>query len=131
MVPAIKEREKPMPKIESNVYLIFAVAASVAIFFVAGQPPISGVLNGTGLHWIAHIATYAILAACYAKGLPRIPVLLIVALTAVIGGLHELYEVGKYDIDFEFHDLFYDTLGALIGAALVRHLAVPRVARQG
>jgi hypothetical protein len=120
-----------MIKIEGNVYLTFAIAVSLAIFFVAGQPPISGVLNGTGLHWIAHIATYGVLAACYAKGLPRVSVLLIVALTAVIGGLHELYEVGKYDIDFEFGDLFYDSLGALIGAALVRHLVLPRVARQG
>lgn len=109
-----------MNKINNNLYLAFALAASIGIFFVAGRPPISDALNGSGLHWIAHIATYAVLAACYGKGLPRIPAILIGGLVVAIGGLHELYEVIRYGIDFEFHDVFYDGVGAAIGALLAR-----------
>lgn len=101
----------------NNKYLTIAVAVSIGIFFVAGQ--ISGTLNSTGLHWIAHIAAYAFLGACYAKGLPRSTVVMVTLLTAGIGGLHELYEVGRYGIDLELHDLSYDIVGAFAGALLV------------
>jgi hypothetical protein len=103
----------------SNVFLTIALVMSIGIFFVAGQPSISGPLNDTGLHWIAHVATYGVLAAGYARGLPRVSALLITALTAGIGGLHELWEVARFDIGFEFLDLLCDTLGAFAGAILV------------
>ena len=118
-----------MIKINNNFYLTIAVAMSIGIFFVAGQ--ISGTLNRTGLHWIAHIAAYAFLGACYAKGLPRSTVVMVTLLTAGIGGLHELYEVGRFGIDFEFHDLFYDIVGAFAGALLVRQLLVLAASREG
>ncbi len=112
--------------INSKTYLTCALALSIGIFFVAGQRPVSEMLNGTGLHWIAHIMTYGILAAGYAKGLPRAPVILIGCLTAAIGGLHELSEVAKYGIHLEYRDLFYDTASALAGAFLARYVsAVP------
>jgi hypothetical protein len=103
---------------QNNLYLTIAVAVSIGLFFVAGQ--ISGTLNSTGLHWIAHIAAYAFLGACYSKGLPRSPMLMVTLLTAGIGSLHELYEVGRYGIGFELHDLFYDIVGAFAGVLLVR-----------
>jgi hypothetical protein len=104
----------------NDVFLTIALLMSIGIFFVAGQPPISGVLNSTGLHWIAHIATYGVMAASYARGLPRVPAPLITVLTAGIGGLHELCEVVRFGISFEFLDLIYDAVGALAGAILVR-----------
>jgi len=107
--------------LNKRLYLFCALMMSIAIFFVAGRPAVGEVLNGSGLHWIAHIATYAVLAACYGKGLPRAPALLIGGLVVAIGGLHELYEVIRYGIDFEFHDVFYDGVGAFIGALLVRY----------
>jgi hypothetical protein len=103
-----------MIKINNNFYMTIAVALSIGIFFVAGQ--ISGTLNSTGLHGIAHIAAYSFLGACYAKGLPRSPMVTVTLLTAGIGGLHELYEVGRYGIGLELHDLFYDIVGAFAGA---------------
>ena len=118
--PILETPEEPMNKINNNFYLTSALAVSIGIFFVAGRPPISNALNGSGLHWVAHMMTYGILAVCYVKGLPRMPVLLVGCLTAAIGGMHELYEVARYDIGYEFHDLLYDAVGALTGALLAR-----------
>ena len=118
--PNLETPEEPMNKINNNFYLTCALAVSIGIFFVAGRPPVSNTLNGSGLHWVAHMVTYGILAACYVKGLPRMPVLLVGCLTVAIGGLHELYEVVRYDIGYEFHDLFYDAVGALAGVLLAR-----------
>ena len=77
-----------MIKINNNFYLTIAVAVSIGIFFVAGQ--ISETLNSTGVHWIAHIAAYAFLGACYSKGLPGSPMVMVTLLTVGIGSLHEL-----------------------------------------
>jgi hypothetical protein len=129
-VPTVRHvsSKNPMIKINNNFYLTIAVAVSIGIFFVAGR--ISGTLNSTGLHWIAHIAAYAFLGACYAKGLPRSTVVMVTLLTAGIGGLHELYEVGRFGIALELRDLFYDIVGAFAGALLVRQLLVLAATRE-
>jgi hypothetical protein len=101
-------------------YLSCALALTVALFLIGGQPGAGNAFEG-GWHWIAHIATYAVIAASYASGFPRVPVLLIGGWVAAIGGLHEVYEIGSHGHDFEFDDFLVNAMASFGGSALSRY----------
>ena len=101
-------------------YLSCALALTVVLFFIGGQAGAGSVFEGVR-HWIAHIVTYAVIAASYARGLPGVRGLLIGGLVAAMGGLHEVYEISSHGHDFEFDDFLVNSLASFGGSALSRY----------
>ena len=95
--------------------MLLALLLTAGLFLVGGRPEASHYFPGPA-HWIAHFGTYGLIAAAYARALPRLGVLPVAALVMVIGIVHEYYEIGSHGHDFEYLDAAVNGLGALAGS---------------
>ena len=80
------------------------------------------------MHWVAHLGTYAVIAAAYAYAFPRLGILGVAAIVAGIGVAHEYYEISAHAHEFETLDAAVNSLGALAGSLAARRL-MPRLRR--
>jgi peptidoglycan/LPS O-acetylase OafA/YrhL len=99
--------------------LAAAVLLTFALFVVGGRPAAGQIFSGTA-HYAAHIAAYAAIAFAYVRGCPQWPLVRVAVLVAIIGGIHETYEISAHDHPFEYVDAAVNALGALAGATLER-----------
>jgi len=74
--------------------------------------------SGT-MHWIAHLAAYALIAFAFSLGWPLRPAAYMVALVATIGAIHELTEIVTTATSGN-RRRHRQHLGALIGVAIQR-----------
>jgi VanZ family protein len=105
-----------------NYRLFFAAAAivlTVGLFVVGGRPEAGQIFKGNW-HWVAHLFSYALIALAYALALPGFGWLYVAAMVAMIGGIHEFYEIQAHGHDFETADLLVNATGALLGSLLRR-----------
>lgn len=96
-----------------------AVLLTLGLFTIGSMPAAGHAFPGA-MHWVAHIATYTLIAFTFCFGWQQRPALHIAALVAIIGTIHEATEIITHSHGFETEDAIVNALGALIGAATQR-----------
>jgi hypothetical protein len=100
-----------------------ARAATVLLtlgLFTVGSVPTAGHAFPGAMHWLAHLAAYALIAFAFGLGWPKRPAALILAFVAAIGAMHETTEILTHSHGFETEDAIVNVIGALIGVAIQR-----------
>ena len=100
-----------------------ARAAAVLLtlgLFTVGSIPTAGHAFPGAMHWIAHLAAYALIAFAFGLGWPKHPAALIAAFVAAIGIIHEATEIITHSHVFETEDAFVNAIGVLIGVSIQR-----------
>jgi VanZ family protein len=97
------------------------------VLLLAAVVPWTGQGIGAGLHWGAHLASFAMLAFLWRCGLARVPVLAIGLGVVAFGFAHEAIEIIGHAHDYELADAAVDAIGAIIGV-LLAHLPARRLA---
>ena len=87
--------------------------------FSIGSLPAAGQLFPGTLHWVAHLAAFALIALSFGLGWQKMPAAYIVLIVASIGFVHELTEIITHNHPFETQDAVIDAIGALIGVAIL------------
>ena len=113
-----KPQPNPNAALRPTVMLVAALL-TLGLFVVGGNPEASRLFPGPS-HWIAHLGAYALIAAAYARALPRLATLAVAALVALIGIAHEYYEIQSHSHGFEYSDAIVNGLGALVGSLAAR-----------
>jgi len=93
--------------------------------FTIGSIPAAGHAFPGAMHWVAHLATYALIAFAFGLGWPLRPAAHLVALVAAIGAIHEITEILTHSHALETKDVIVNAIGALIGVAIQRALRRP------
>lgn len=93
--------------------------------FTVGSMPAAGHAFPGAMHWVAHLAAYALIAFAFGLGWPKQPAVQIAALVAAIGAIHEATEIITHSHIFEIEDAIVNATGAMIGVAIQR--AIQRV----
>jgi len=104
---------------------ITTVARAAAVLltlglFTIGSVPMAGHAFPGALHWVAHLAAYALMAFAYGLGWPQRPAAQLAGLVAIIGAIHETTEIFTHSHAFETKDVIVNAIGALIGVAIQR-----------
>ena len=98
-----------------------AAAALLTLgLFTVGSIPAVGLGFPGVLHWIAHLAAFAVIAFAFGFGWPQRPAAHIAAIVAAIGAVHELTQIVTHSHAFETEDVIVNAIGALIGVAIQR-----------
>ncbi len=100
-----------------------ARAAAVLLtlgLFTIGSIPAAGLAFPGTLHWIAHLAAYALIAFTFGLGWSLRSATHMAALVAAIGAIHEVTEIYTHSHAFETEDVIVNAIGALIGVAIQR-----------
>lgn len=97
-----------------------AAVLFTAILFTLGSLPATGLAFPGVLHWVAHLAAYALIAFAYGLGWPRQSAILIAALVATIGLIHEFTEIISHSHVFETKDAIVNAIGAMLGVTIQR-----------
>lgn len=106
-----------------------ALAIALTVFlFVAGSIPAAGQAFPGVMHWIAHLAAYALIALAYALGWQKQPALLVAGFVAALGAIHEYSEIFTHGHALEIADILVNAIGAGLGVALARAI-VPATTR--
>ena len=103
--------------------ITLARAAAVLLtlgLFTVGSIPTAGHAFPGAMHWIAHLAAYALIAFTFGLGWPKRPAVQIAAFVMIIGVIHEATEIITHSHVFETEDALVNAIGALIGAAIQR-----------
>ena len=101
-----------------------AVLLTLGLFTIGSIPAASLVFPGV-LHWIAHLAAYALIAFAFGLGWSLRPAAYMVALVAAIGAMHEFTEIITHSHAFETEDVIVNAIGAMIGVAIQRSVQRP------
>lgn len=96
-----------------------AVLLTLGLFTVGSLPTAGHAFPGT-MHWVAHLAAYALIAFTFALGWPKRSTVQIAAFVATIGVVHEATEIITHSHIFETEDALVNTIGAMIGVAIQR-----------
>ncbi len=72
------------------------------------------------MHWVAHLAAYALIAFAFGLGWSQRSTLSIWVFVAAIGAIHEITEIITHSHAFETEDAVVNAIGALIGVAILR-----------
>jgi uncharacterized membrane protein (DUF2068 family) len=96
-----------------------AVLLTLGLFTV-GSIPNAGEAFPGAMHWVTHLAAYALIAFAYGLGWPKRPMAHIAILVAAIGIVHEITEISTHNHAFETEDAMVNAVGALIGVAIQR-----------
>ena len=96
-----------------------AVAVLLTIgLFTIGSIPTAGHAFPGSMHWVAHLAAYAVIAFSFSLGWAERPGMYIAAFVAAIGAIHEATEIITHSHVFETNDAIVNAIGALIGIAI-------------
>lgn len=96
-----------------------AVLLTIVLFTLGSLPAVGQAFPGA-LHWIAHLGAYALIAFAYGLGWPKQSAVLIAALVATIGLIHESTEIVTHSHVFETTDAIVNAIGAVIGVIIQR-----------
>ena len=88
--------------------------------FTLGSLPTAGHAFPGAMHWVAHLAAYALIAFAFGLGWPQRPALHIAAMVAAIGAIHEATEIITHSHAFETEDVMVNAIGVLIGVLIQR-----------
>ena len=99
-----------------NIYRIANLLLLLALFTVGSVPTVGQAFTGS-MHWVVHLAAYALIALTFGLGWQNIRLAFVVAIVATIGAFHELTEIITHSHSFELNDAVVNSLGALIGVA--------------
>jgi VanZ family protein len=94
-----------------------AVLLTFGLFAVGSIPSTGQAFHGS-LHWVAHLAAYAMIAFSYCHGWPQRPAVQIAAFVAAVGAIHEVTEIITHSHGFETEDAIINAIGALIGVVI-------------
>lgn len=92
---------------------------TLGLFIIGSTHTASHAFPGA-MHWVAHLATYALIAFASGLGWPQRPAAHIAAVVATIGAIHEITEIITHSHGFEIEDAVVNTIGALIGVTIQR-----------
>ena len=109
----------PTPTRWRRTAAFVAIGLTVGLFVIGGRPEAGQVFKGNA-HWIAHFASYALIALAYGLAFPSLGVVRGTLIVAAIGGIHEFYEISAHGHDFEIADAIVNAGGALAGSLLAR-----------
>ncbi|TAK71654.1 MAG: hypothetical protein EPO19_04245 [Betaproteobacteria bacterium] len=96
-----------------------AVLLTLGLFTVSSIPAAGHAFPGI-LHWIAHIAAFALIALAFGLGWPLRPALHMAVLVAAIGAIHEATQIVTHNHAFETGDVSVNAIGALLGIVIQR-----------
>lgn len=99
-----------------------AAVLLTVVLFTLGSFPAAGQAFPGALHWMAHLAAYALICFVYGLGWPRQSALIIAAFVATLGLIHESTEIITHSHVFETKDAIVNAVGAMIGVAIQRTL---------
>lgn len=91
----------------------------ILILFTVGSIPAVGEAFPGIMHWVIHLATYALITFSFGIGWQNIHPIHIAAIVTTIGFIHEMTEIITHNHIFEFRDAIVNGIGALIGAAIL------------
>jgi VanZ family protein len=94
----------------------------------AGVVPSAGQSFKGGSHWLAHFASFAMLAFALRCGLPRASTLAVALAVIAFGAVHEAIEIIGHVHAYELGDVIVDAIGAGIGA-VAAHFPARRLDR--
>lgn len=98
-----------------------ALAIALTVFlFVVGSFPAAGKAFPGVMHWLAHFATYAVIAFSYGLGWHKQPAMLVAGFVAALGAIHEYSEIFTHEHTFEIADALVNAIGAVVGVAVER-----------
>lgn len=132
VIPMYRNRRTTMnlpPTTIATAFRALAIALTV-IVFAAGSFPAAGHAFPGIMHWIAHLAAYALIACAYALGWHKQPALLVAGFVAALGALHECTEIFTHAHALEIADIVVNSIGAAIGVAPARALSRIRTLRR-
>jgi VanZ family protein len=92
---------------------------TVGLFAISSTPKAGYAFPGV-MHWVAHLAAYALIAFAFGLGWPKRPMVHIAILVAAIGVIHEMTEIITHSHAFEIEDAIVNAIGALVGVAIQR-----------
>jgi len=101
-----------------SFFRIASIALVIALFTVGSLPATGHAFPGN-LHWGVHLSTYAVISFCMGMGWQKLPAAFTTVIVAAIGIVHEVTEIVTHSHNFEFYDAVINTLGALIGMAIL------------
>jgi VanZ family protein len=101
-----------------SFFRIASIALVIALFTVGSLPATGHAFPGN-LHWGVHLFTYALISFCMGMGWQKLPAAFTAVIVAAIGIVHEVTEIVTHSHNFEFYDAVINTLGALIGMAIL------------
>lgn len=104
--------------------LLVAVGLTAGVFYFGSHPSTAGILSPTGHTWL-HVASFALIALFYGRGLPRLHLLFVALLVTLIGAALELYQLTSPGHYAEWDDILANGAGAICGALLSRFLVIP------
>jgi len=100
---------------------LFRVTTALLILtlFTVGSLPAAGQAFPGIMHWVAHLSAFALIALSFGLGWPRMQATHIAVIVAAIGVFHELTEIITHSHAFETQDAVINSIGALIGVAIL------------
>lgn len=113
----------PLNAITQPNITTLARAAAVLLtlgLFTFGSVSTAGDAFPGALHWVVHLAAYALIAFVFGLGWPKWPAVHVFAVVAVIGAMHEATEIITHSHAFETEDVIVNAIGALMGVAIQR-----------
>ncbi len=93
----------------------------VCLFTVGSIPAVGKAFPGS-MHWVIHLATYALIAINFGLGWRNMQATHIAAIVTAIGVIHEITEIITHSHVFEFTDAIVNGFGAVIGVAILTML---------
>ncbi|HJY77441.1 MAG TPA: hypothetical protein VKE95_12450 [Burkholderiales bacterium] len=104
----------------THAFVAAGIALTVVLVIAAIDPAAGRLFPGRLRHALAHVLVFALFAFVWARGLPRVPALVVAAAAAGFGVLHEGYEIVGHRHGFEFADALANATGAVCGVAFAR-----------
>ena len=98
-----------------QLFRIATVFFILFLFTVGSFPAASQVFPGT-LHFVAHLFTYALIAFLLGMGWQKLQVIIVAAVVASIGCIHEVTEIITHSHGLEMRDVVINAIGAVIGS---------------
>lgn len=90
------------------------------VVILTGVVPSAGQVFSNQSHWLVHLATFAVLAAAWTCGLPRIPGLIVLLAIIAFALVHEAIEIVGHSHGYETRDVAVDAVGVSVGVWLTR-----------
>lgn len=101
-----------------TIFRASTVLLILCLFTVGSIPAVGKAFPGS-MHWVIHLAAYALISFSFGSGWQNIHAMHIAAIVTTIGFIHEVTEIITHNHIFEFKDAIVNGFGALIGAAIL------------
>ena len=105
--------------------LVIAVTLTL-VFLWASLVPAASRIAPSGMHHLAHVASFGVLTTLWSFAYPRVPSVLMVLSVAAFGFIQEAIEIVGHSHAFEFSDAIIDAVGTVAGVTFAAAYSNPQ-----